>query len=92
MKAAYYLRAQNFEAPSINQTNIQSVPRSDEGKLGIPKNIMFDNRVCRGNTYSNPVITEDERRNQRVFETEQSIKFRHRELLRKKRVRKKTCG
>ena len=68
MKAACYLRAQNFEAPSIKVAKNQS-KKSHEGK-NCRTNIMFDNHVCRGNTYSNPIITEDQKRNQGVYERE----------------------
>jgi len=75
MKAASYLRAQNFAAPSIKQTNYYPI-NHDENIPCRTNNIMFDNRVCRGNTYSNPVITEDQSRNQRVYEREQSARRR----------------
>ena len=61
-----YLQAQIFEAPSIKQTQIkkfQSSKDEEEDSLNFRTNIMFDNRVCRGNTYSNPVITENQKRN-----------------------------
>ena len=61
-----YLQAQTFEAPSIKQTQIKKIQSSkdeEEDSLNFRTNIMFDNRVCRGNTYSNPVITENQKRN-----------------------------
>ena len=87
MKAAYYLRAQTFEAPSIKHTKVQFTIKSDEDKA-CRTNIMFDNRVCRGNTYSNPVITEDQKRNQRVYEREQAARLRHQDILRNRQVRR----
>lgn len=41
-------------------------------------NIMFDQRVCRGNTYAKPVITEDQRRNRHCFERHQ-LAYKRRE-------------
>lgn len=37
-------------------------------------NIMFDSRVCRGNTYASPVLTEDQRRHKSVYERMQRVR------------------
>ena len=75
MKASYCLRAQNFAAPSVNDNNnIKKYnwygdDEYDSSRNGIvcTNNIMFDSRVCRGNTHATPVFTEDQRRHQEVY-------------------------
>ena len=89
MKASYYLRAQNFAAPSVNDNNndLHKKPfRYDEPLC--TNNIMFDNRVCRGNTYATPVFTEDQRRNQDVYERVQKARL---SLIDKRRKEVRNC-
>ena len=75
MKASYYLRAQNFAAPSLLANTLTF--RGEDVQL-TTNNIMFDSRVYRGNTYARPVLTEDQKRNQKVFEHAQLARRRRR--------------
>jgi len=36
---------------------------SNSNGWGCTKNIMFDTRVCRGNTYARPIVSESDKRN-----------------------------
>jgi hypothetical protein len=87
MKSSSYLRAQNFAAPSINHDNERneiSTTKHKKSSLSSSinnndimirtNNIMFDSRVCRGNTYATPVLTEDQRRNKSVYERMQRVR------------------
>lgn len=83
MKASYYLRAQNFAAPSVNEINNNNI-HDNPLNHGIvyTNNIMFDSRVCRGNTYATPVFTEDQRRHQEVYKRTQQAR---RSMIEKRR-------
>lgn len=84
MKASYYLRAQNFAAPSVNDNNNnikkynwygdENDDDSSRNGIACTNNIMFDSRVCRGNTYATPVFTEDQRRHQEVYNRTQQAR------------------
>jgi hypothetical protein len=77
MKVSHYLRAQNFAAPSVNDNDSHKKSfrqNDDEMQMLCTNNIMFDSRVCRGNTYATPVFTEDQRRNQEVYERTQNAR------------------
>ena len=84
MKASYYLRARNFAAPSINDdtktskswyNNNVNYDLLKNGTMACcTNNIMFDSRVCRGNTYAKPVYTEDQRRHQEIYKRTQQAR------------------
>jgi len=93
MKASsHYLRAQNFSLPSLHNDNNNKLKYksfhnhdknfTNDDVLICTNNIMFDSRVCRGNTYATPVLTEDQRRNKSVYERIQ--KSRRLSLLQKR--------
>ena len=93
MKASsHYLRAQNFSLPSLHNDNNNKLKYksfhnhdrnfTNDDVLIYTNNIMFDSRVCRGNTYATPVLTEDQRRNKSVYERIQ--KSRRLSLLQKR--------
>lgn len=96
MKASYYLRAQNFAAPSVNDNNVTKRSNwygnddDDSSRNGLvcTNNIMFDNRVCRGNTYATPVFTEDQRRHQEVYKRTQQAR---RSMIEKRRKDVSLC-
>ena len=75
MKSSYCLRAQNFAAPSVNdnESHTKSFRQDDpmNNEFLSTNNIMFDSRVCRGNTYATPVFTEDQRRHRDIYERTQ---------------------
>ena len=77
MNSSYYLRAQNFAAPSVNENDLKynSFGYNDDSMNNentcFTNNIMFNSRVCRGNTFSTPVLTEEQRRNRNVYERTQ---------------------
>ena len=75
------LRAQNFAAPSVKPTTINYSNVHEESISCRTNNIMFDSRVVRGNTYSNPVMTEDQKRNRIVFEREQVARIKYLERI-----------
>ena len=83
MKPSSYLRAQNFAAPSINDNEQNEIStkhkksshrQSSSSSSSRTNNIMFDSRVCRGNTYAAPVLTEDQRRYKSVYERMQRVR------------------
>jgi predicted DNA binding protein len=78
-----YLRAQNFAAPSMMTGSIKSYEKVMKSPLN-NSNIMIDPRICRGNTYTRTVLTDDQRRNRDVYEREQTSKRR---LLERKSLR-----
>ncbi len=88
MKASYYLAAQNFVAPSVNENEIhqKSFRQDDNNEILCANNIMFDSRVCRGNTYATPVLTEDQRRHHEFYERTQKAR---RSLIQKRK--KEVC-
>ncbi len=96
MKASYYLRAQNFAAPSVNDNHVTKRSNwygnddDDSSRNGLvcTNNIMFDNRVCRGNTYATPVFTEDQRRHQEVYKRTQQAR---RSMIEKRRKDVSLC-
>jgi predicted DNA binding protein len=82
-----YLLAQNFAAPSMMTPSVSSSIKSYEKEMKSPlnnSNIMIDPRICRGNTYTRTVLTDDQRRNRDVYEREQTSKRR---LLERKSLR-----
>jgi len=81
MTTASVLRAQNFDAPNVENN---SWKRQDDDVILCTNNIMFDNRVYRGNTYSKPVVTEVQRRHEEFCKRNQKARQRGRDNRRKK--------
>ena len=77
-----YLRAQNFAAPTVKPITNPLHYSVDGSQSCRTNNIMFDARVCRGNTHANPVISEDQMRNREVYERTQNAR---RKLLERRR-------
>jgi hypothetical protein len=73
--AAYDFSQQPQAVPSKNRTkggngNGNAKYRENEGDENImaSNNIMFDNRVVRGNTYAAQVITQEQQRQEQVYD------------------------
>ena len=65
------IRFYNFDPPSPpNSDDDEDNHERQKSPLSIPQtnNIMFDQRVYRGNTYSMPVMTEVQKRNRQQYE------------------------
>ena len=56
----------------------------DENDLVCTNNIMFDSRVCRGNTYAAPVLTEDQKRMREIKERKHLARLARKEEYRER--------
>ena len=97
MRARSSLRAKNFAAPVANHNHHTSSSSSFGGKnnnhhlynhdvndLVCTNNIMFDSRVCRGNTYAAPVLTEDQNRMRKIKERKHLARLARKEEYRER--------
>jgi hypothetical protein len=68
---AYFLNEQGMVMD--HDFHLQKAKDSNSNGLLYTKNIMYDTRVCRGNTYARPIVSESDKRNAYIQEQKRKL-------------------